>query len=284
MSTINLTLEQANTLLAQIGVAAVVVADAEQATPDANIEELAGTVIKGDPAQGFTQEDVDKKIAAAIGRSHGALRSAFSSQFGIKNSELENLEAKEMAAKIREYFDSRYSAKNTELAGQVEELTRQLNAKDEEFTTKFTEQEKSWETKISERDVVDNIVKVFGSIPKRGGDARVQAEMALGKWRSKYDVRFNETTKEVEFFVKGTDEIVMDGKNPVKADKLGKEFFTEIGLDVSDTSHVNPKDVIENNGSGSGNGFQPQGMGVPSGRNVDPKFAALEAELAKGGA
>lgn len=277
MSTTNLTLEQANNLLAQIGVAAVVVANPAEATPDANIDDLATSVTKSEPAEGFTEEDVRKAEKKAEAKLFGTFRSAIGSTFGIKTNELEGLEAKDLAAKVKDVTNSRYQAQNTELAGQVEDLTRQLNGKDEEFTTKYAEQDRNWEQRISERDVLDYTVGVFDNIPKRGGNSRTQAKTALNQWRSSYDVRYDEASKEVRFYVKGTDDLVMDGKNPIKADKLGKDFFTEMGLDVSDTSHVDPRTVMGQQGSGGFNN-QGNGMGVPQ-ANENDNFSGLMADI-----
>jgi len=279
MNTTNLTLEQANTLLSKLGLTVEVVADAEQATPDADIEAIS-LEFKKPIETGITKEDVSRKVAEAAGRIHGEYRSAFGSAFGLVTNDLKDLEVKELAAKVKETNSSRYSAKEVELSGQIEELSRQINAKDEEWQNKYNELDTMHTKKYQERNVIDGFSSVLSKIPKKGDTAR-QAAILKAELEGKYDVRFNEDTKQNEFFVKGTNDLVMDGNNPLSTDKVAKEFVTSMGWEVTDTSNIPPAAVPA---SGQGADFKAGviGMGVPQAKVAENNpFAGLINDLSQ---
>ena len=112
MNTTNLTLEQANTLLSKLGLTVEVVADAEQATPDADIDAIS-LEFKKPVETGITKEDVSRKVAEAAGRIHGEYRSAFGSAFGLVTNDLKDLEVKELDILINRDYKIKFKTQES---------------------------------------------------------------------------------------------------------------------------------------------------------------------------
>lgn len=284
MKQLKLTLDQAKQLLKELGATVDVVDSEDAADKDLNFEDVAKELIPEPQTTGLSEDDVKRKVSAETGKLFGTFRSAFANAFGVKTSELDGLEAKEMAEKIKTGVSSRFTQTEAELRQQLEEVTNQLNSKEEEYTNKYATLESEWQGKFQERDIEDALVKTFNNIPRKGGDVSKQARLAFSEWRSRYDIKPNPINRELDFYEKGTDTLAMDGKNPVKAEALAKQFVTDLGLDVTNTSHIPPVDVQNNGGNGDGyrSGVQTQRSGVPANdRPVSDNFKKLVAEIAE---
>src|SRR5690606_15259200 len=279
-------LEQAQQLLEKLGIQDVTLVTNEgEQTDEINIDEIASAAIeKVAPKGEISDEEKQQIIAAAVGRVHGEYRSAFANAIGMKTKELEELklDSKGLAAKVRETIDSRYSAKQEELGRQVEELTKQLNSKESELDEKISEIEKSWQSRFQERDTKDYLQGILGKIPKSGNTSK-QTNLFLKDLQEQYDVRYDPTTKEARLYIKNSDDLVMDGKNPLSLEKIAQDWVKEMGFAVNDTSNVPPAQV-NNDGAGANFAAGVQNVGKAMGvaeqpANIDPAIAGLRAEI-----
>lgn len=280
MKKVKLTLDQWKQLSNKLGLDVDVV---DEAQSDVDVEVISGEVLSElTPDPIIDEETIAKRVKAENGKLFGTIRSALGSTFGVKTSDLEGLEPKEIAEKIKETYATRYTHTEKELREQLEDVTNQLNAKEEEYNTKYTSLENEWKTKFQERDVKEGLIKVFNNIPRKGGDVMKQAQLALSEWKSRYDIKINPLNGQIDIYEKGTETLAMDGKNPLKVDALAKQFVTDLGLDVSDTSHINPEDVKKTGGNGES--FDKgvfKGSGVPANNvAIASNFASLVADVA----
>lgn len=260
MSTINLTKESAIELLAKLGADVALVDNPEEATQDVNFDEIVSNLIPS--SDGISAEEKSKIESALAGRMHNEYRGAIASAVGISRKDLEGLDPKDLGAKIKETFTSRYVSQNQDLASQVEDLTRQLNAKESEFEEKKNSLERDWQTRFQERDTLENVSSILSKIPKNG-DTTKQSKAFLNELKNTYDVRFDATSGKAMLYVKNTDDLVMDGKNPMDIGKLANDWVKDMGFAVTDTSNVPPAQANQGQGANFNIGAMNQpAMGV----------------------
>lgn len=254
MST-KLSIEQANELLTKIGVEIAVVADAEQADTNANIETLA-TGIFAD-VNDKMKADVEYEVKQAAkseeaGKQLGSLRRVLIRHFGVKADDIADLSMDEMVKLGKERLTENTTGAQTDFQTRYETMVN-------EYEDKLAKKDSEWQGKLEETNgrftskmMEERLQSLINELPRKDGVDPVRlAKMALREMKDEYSIKFNEDDKSIAFFEKTNPEkLVFDGKNPVTDKYFAKKFLEGIGGLATDTRHIPPSTV--NNGGATG--------------------------------
>lgn len=236
-----ISLEQAKKLLKELVPGVEVVEDDKQADKDVDVSAIIDETREAiqadasiDPA---TLEDAGKK---ATGQLLGTLRSQMAKTFGGSQrdyigSDEKPLTIQEMVALAKTKFDERTGAQakdwETERSALIEEHEAALLATKTEYETQVNTER----NKYIERDISAATLSMLEKIPRKGGDLADDADTVLYKARQQYDIKFDETKKELQFFVKGENKPAS-----VKPADFAKQFYEKTGRLATDTRHIEP--------------------------------------------
>lgn len=259
MST-KLSIEQANEFLSKIGVEIAVVADAEQADTNANIETLATGVFADVEEKMKAEVEFDVKEAArneALGKMLGSMRRSVSRHYGIKSDELENLTMDDIVKYSKEKITENTTGAQTDYQKRHEEMVadyeERLSKKDGEWQAKLDETNGRYTTKMME----ERLVSLINEIPRKDGVDPIRlAKMALREMKDDFSLKFNEEEKSIGFFDKSNPEkLVFDGKNPITDKYFAKKFVESMGGLATDTRHIPPSTVNKGGAAGAQSGI-----------------------------
>ena len=254
MST-NLTIEQANDLLQKIGVEVAVVAEAEQADKNADLENIAKGVFN--EMETKIKHDVEYDIreearSAEAGKHLNSLRTLFKREFGIDEKEMKDLPQQEIVklAKAKIGFDKNKQSADKEeaesdLLKRYNELMEEKNRLEEGFTGQLSAKDAEWMEKFQEKDMEERLFSLVNATARTSGDPSAQKDAIKYALKSKYHVKYNESTKEIEIYDKANPEKKMfDGKNLITDKYFVEKELKSLGVVATDMRHVNPADVM----------------------------------------
>ncbi len=240
-----LSIEQANKLLSQLTAGVTVVADEQQADANIdlegvfnNISEVVGKTIR--PA--LESEMKDSLESAFTGRYLGALRSAAQRVFNVPRRDMENLSIEQLLAKCKGALDSRYTQTDAERQTMWESTVQGYEEQLEQLKQDYEQQLKTEQAKYMERDIAARCISIVDKMPRKGGDLQEQAEMLRYKMQKTYEVRYNEETKQLEFYKEGKP-AVTESNEPVSDEDFARNWAERAGILVRDTRHISPAEV-----------------------------------------
>lgn len=240
-----ISLEQANELLKKYLDVEVVEGDGDK---DVDIDALGETIttnVTEDVRPTIEAELKDTLHQSATGRAAGATSSALARVFGLKKKDLEGLDVEAAAKKVKEYVDANNTNSGADWQKEKEELLREHEEEIEKLTETHTATVKDWETKYTERDIQAAALAVTTKIPRKQGDVSEHADIALYRAKQKYDVRYNEKTKSLDLFEKGTETPAKENNKAIKYEDFARNFYDTVGIIEKDTRNVKPSDVKE---------------------------------------
>lgn len=237
--------KQASELLKRLGVDAEVVADEKEADRSLHIEAIASEItheIKEAIRPDIESETLKSRLPAETGKLLGTLRSAAARLFGGTNKEYEDLDIKGILELGKRKYEDRTGREKTAWEQEREQLiadhelalNNAVADKDKEIT--------NWKTRYSDRDINENLVRITEKIPRIKGDVTAHADMLRYKLSQKYDLKYNEDTRALEFYTKDGKRARLNNKDLV-AEDVAKEAFTSLGLLVTDMRGTKPADV-----------------------------------------
>jgi hypothetical protein len=231
-----ISLTQANELLATLGVAAKVVEGDGDTAFDA--AEATNTIYQNIPA------DVKKVIqeeanSAATGKTLGSLRSIIAQKFGMTKAELEDKDLKGIADALKEHtaknsenkdFEARLAAIQEDADNRVAEVENEWKAKATQLESDLTLANQ----KYADRDI-DAFYRTFVTKhPRTGGDENLQASsLRYQMERNGYTAKL--TDKGVELW-KG-DKLI------TKPEEALKPIMDGLMPPATSTAHLKPSDV-----------------------------------------
>jgi hypothetical protein len=248
MST-KLTLEAANDLFKKIGVEVAVVAEAEQADANPDLENIAKGVFS--EMETKIRHDVEFEIKdearkEEAGKQLGSLRTIIKRQFGLDEKEIKELSMQDMIKLAHGKFSANKSDADNDLAKRLEEAQRERAELEETYEAKLNAKDEEWKEKFQDKDIEERLFSLVNGAARSGGDAVAQKNAIKNALKSNYHLRLNEATKEIEIFDKQNPERkAFDNKNVITDKYFVEKQLRDLGVLATDTRHIIPKDVIE---------------------------------------
>lgn len=248
MST-KLTLEAANDLFKKIGVEVAVVAEAEQADANPDLENIAKGVFN--EMETKMRHDVELEVKEEArkeeaGKQLGSLRTIIKRQFGLDEKEIKELSMSDMVKLAHGKFTANKSDADNDLAKRLEEAQRERQELEDGFEAKLSAKDAEWLEKFQDKDMEERLFALVNGTPRTGGDVVAQKNAIKNALKSNYTLRLNDTTKEIEIFDKTNPERkAFDGKNVITDKYFVEKQLKELGVIATDTRHVKPADVLD---------------------------------------
>lgn len=248
MST-KLTLEAANDLFKKIGVEVAVVAEAEQADANPDLENIAKGVFS--EMETKIRHDVEFEIKdearkEEAGKQLGSLRTIIKRQFGLDEKEIKELSMQDMIKLAHGKFSANKSDADNDLAKRLEEAQRERAELEETYEAKLNAKDEEWKEKFQDKDIEERLFSLVNGAARSGGDAVAQKNAIKNALKSNYHLRLNEATKEIEIFDKQNPERkAFDNKNVITDKYFVEKQLRDLGVLATDTRHVIPKDVMD---------------------------------------
>lgn len=240
-----LSIEQASKLLNALLGDAAVVEDEHEADTDLSEEELL-TTINGNLSKTLRpaiEEQLKPTLEAGFtGRYLGALRSAAQRVFNVPKRELEDMSIEQVLTKCKGAFETRASQGEDERQLSLEAAIHEYETQIEQLKAAHETQLKEAHEKYIQRDIAARCISIIEKLPRKGGDLNEQADMLRYKMNATYEVRYNEQTKQLEFYKEGKP-ATADDNTPVTDENFARNWAEKAGILVSDTRHVTPADV-----------------------------------------
>lgn len=238
--------KQAKDLLKKLGVGVTeVVEDEKDADKDFKLEDVIAEVteaIKDTVRPDIEDEVIKAKLPAETGKLLGTLRSAAQRMFGGTNKDYENLDIKQILELGKTKYDEGAGKAKTDWEKERDQL---IAAHEAALTAAVTEKDTelgSWKTKYADRDINEQLIKITEKIPRIKGDITAHADMLRYKLSQKYDLKYNEEAKTLEFYTKDGKKARVNNKDVI-ADEAAKQEFTDMGILVTDMRGTKPGDV-----------------------------------------
>lgn len=203
-----------------------------------NIGHVVGKAIRP-----LLEEEVKAGTDAAFtARYLGALRSAAHRVFNIPRRELEELSVEQLLSKCKGVQDSRYTQTEAERQTGLEATIREYEMQLEQLKSTHDGQIQEERTKYMQRDIAARCISIIEKMPRKGGDLQEQADMLRYKMQKVYEVRYNEDTRQLEFFKEGKPAMT-ETNQPVTDEEFARNWAERAGILVRDTRHIPPADV-----------------------------------------
>lgn len=241
-----ISLEQASELLKQY--VDVEVVESDKADKDVDIESIKETLTTSivDNARGDIEAELRDTVHQSItGKVAGSTSSALAREFGMKKKDLEGLSVEAAAKKVKDYIDAQKASDGGSWQEEREALIREHEEEMEKLNTTHTAAIGEWQNKFSERDIQAAASALTAKLPRKKGDLNEHSDILLYKVRQKYDVRYNEKTKSLDLYEKGTENIAKENGKAVKAEDYARSVFDAVGIIETDTRNIKPADVKE---------------------------------------
>ncbi len=240
-----LSIEQANKLLSGL---LENVAVAENETEADNTADIAQLLVKvqesfSSSLRPALEEQLKASLEAAqTGKSLGILRSTAQRVFNIPRRDLENMSFEQILAKCKASVDSQYNQTEEVRQTTLETTVQGYEAQIEQLRAAHEQQLNEERTKYRQRDIAARCVSIIEKLPRKGGDLQELADMLHYKMQASYEVRYNETTKRLEFYTEGKPATSTDNQ-PVSDEDFARMWADKAGILVHDTRHVSPAEV-----------------------------------------
>ncbi len=241
-----LSIEQANKLLSQVSAGVIVVADDTLADKEADLNLVLADITEAaaKETQPLLEAELkDKYEASFVGRYLGALRSAAQRVFNIPRKDMDEMNLEQVLAKCKSVVDSRYTQSDTERQTIWERTVQDYEDQIEEMKTNYEQQLNEERAKYTERDIAARCISIVEKMPRKGGDLQEQADLLRYKMQKVYEVRYNEDTKQLEFYKDGQ-QAVNEKDEPVNDEDFARSWAERTGILVKDTRHISPADVL----------------------------------------
>lgn len=268
-----LSIEQANKLLSQLTAGVTVVEDEQQADKAADIEAVLDNInsVVGKTIKPALEEEAKAGLESAFtARYLGALRSAAHRVFNIPRREMENMSLEQLLSKCKGTMDSRYNQTDAERQTALETTIQDYEMQIEQLKQVHTNELEQERARYTERDITSRCMSIVEQLPRKSGDLQEQAEMLRYKMQKVYEVRYNEDTKQLEFYNDGQP-AVNENNEPVTDEDFARTWAERAGILARDTRHISPAEVQAGQ-QGAYTGILPQGDEAARG-NID----AIEA-------
>lgn len=286
---IKLTLAEALSLLAKVGVQAVEIVDKAEdsdfvTTKDSDKPVNNDTLLMAVDASReaiiapkVIQAKTGEIHASVTGRINGALRSQLSQKTGIPTADLKDLDSTEAIGKAYDYMMSK-------VGGDKETLIAERDSLMQAHSKALKDNDTKWEGKVNEvtgkltnKEIIAKLVKDHNEAKGLPITANRAALAATFKnyLDGKAIVKYNEAKDEIELYDKANPDLRLY-TNESKTTYLQpsddiKSYYTNLGIWNEDNRGVKPADVMQQS---------PNGVYVPksdaSGKVTDP-YEALNA-------
>lgn len=240
-----LSIEQANKLLSQLTAGVTVVADEQSADAQTDIDAIVSNineVVSKTIRPSLAEETKAASESAFTAKYLGALRSAAHRVFSIPRKEMEDMSIEQLLSKCKGVLDSRYTQTDAERQTLWETTIQDYERQIEDLKAQHEEQLKEEGAKYVQRDIASRCLSIVQQLPRKGGDAEEQAEMLKYKMQKLYDVRYNEETKQLEFYTEGKPALA-ENNEPLKDEEFARNWAQRTGILVHDTRHLSPAEV-----------------------------------------
>jgi hypothetical protein len=239
-----LSIEQAGKLLnALLGDAAVV--ENEHDADDVQTDELLAAINESvsKTLRPSLEEQLKPSLEAAFtGRHLGALRSAAQRVFNVPKRELEDMTIEQLLVKCKGAVETRATQTEDQKLLELEATIHGYESQIEQLKTVHETQLREANEKYVQRDIAARCISIIEKLPRKGGDLNEQADMLRYKMNATYEVRYNEATKQLEFYKEGKP-ATGEGNTPVTDEDFARHWAEKAGILVSDTRHITPADV-----------------------------------------
>ncbi|MEZ5016985.1 MAG: hypothetical protein R2800_08020 [Flavipsychrobacter sp.] len=237
-----LSIEQANKLLSALVSDVAVVANDAEADADVNLDQVATQLT--DKVSAALRSTIEEEAKADfeqnfIGRYSGALRSAAQRVFNVHKRELEDMNFEELLTKCKTAIEDNFTAADTERVAQMETTISEYEAQLDQIKSNYETQLAQERGKYTQQAIADRCLNMIQQLPRKGGDLQEQAEMLRDRMQKVYEVRYNETTKQLEFYKEGAPAI-SDNNEPVTDEGFARTWAERAGILVHDTRHLSP--------------------------------------------
>lgn len=227
----NISITQANALLAALQVGAAVVADEQQAD-DANAD--IATLAQSTVAQLAQQPAVKEQHEAAFtGRHMGALRAAAHRVFGLPRRTLDDLSIEQLLTTCKDNSAAQQDIATLQ-AQHEQTLATQKNTYEQQLT--------DLQQKTTQKEVAARCRALLAAMPRKGGDIAEQAEMLQYRMSASYQLRYNEATQQIELLHNGEPALTATS-TPVADEDFARQWAARAGILLHDTRHIAPADV-----------------------------------------
>lgn len=269
-----LTLGQLIEIAQSAGVPHVEVVDEKDAdkeyTLEANlslIDASRGAILK--PAY---KQELESGLAASItGAKTGNLISALIKEFGIERKELEaitknpDFKTADLLAKAKELSSAKYSQDTEGLRNELTNATTTHQQALEAIKSDYEGRLSSANQKYIDRDIESTILEVLKDAPLPEKSNRLSlAKQLKAHLNENAHIHYDEVTKAISLRDKANKELPLltTAKTEIKILDKAKEFFTDLGVWQTNTTSINPSDVM--------NRMQTQGLQNINTGNIRP--------------
>lgn len=252
----NISIEQANKLLAALAGNVAVVADEQQADANVDTEALLASINENITTNlRPTLEEQMKPLIEGnyLGRFTGTMRAAMYRIFNIPRKELESLNIEQMVTKCKQMVDAQIAQNETERQQAAETAINGYEAQLQQIKDNYEAMLSAERNKQVQRDITARCMSLLERLPRKGGDIAEQAEMLHYKMQSAYDIRYNEAEKKLEFY-KEDKPVFTDNNQPMSDESFARMWAEKAGILVNDTRHISPADVKAGHSGGYGSG------------------------------
>lgn len=240
-----LSIEQANKLLSQLTAGVAVVANDAEADKNADLEQVFNNIseVVGKTIRPALEEEMKGPLESSFtGRYLGALRSAAQRVFNIPRREMEDMSIEQVLAKCKTALDGRYTQTDAERQTvwetTIQEYEQQIEQVKAEYETKLGEER----DKYVQRDITSRCISLLEKLPRKGGDLQEQADMMRYKMQKVFEVRYNEDTKQLEFYKEGK-QAIDENDQQLNDEDFARSWAERAGILVHDTRHISPAGV-----------------------------------------
>lgn len=253
----NISIEQANKLLAALAADAVVVADEQSADEGTDTDALLATIHDNlSTTLRPTLEEQMKPVIESnyLGRFTGTLRSALNRAFGFTNKELERMTIEQMVNKCKQVIDGYVSQTEAQRQTAIETAISGYEAQLQQMKDNYEAMLAAAHNKQRERDITTRCMTMLEKLPRKGGDITEQAEMLRNKMQAAYEVQYNEADKTLALY-KEDKPVLADNNQPLTDENFARMWAEKAGILVNDTRHISPADVKAGHSGGYGKGI-----------------------------
>ncbi len=253
----NISIEQANKLLAALAGDVAVVADEQSADAGTDTDALLATI--HDNLSTTLRPTLEEQLKPVIesnylGRFNGTLRSALNRAFGFTNKELERMTIEQMVNKCKQVVDGYMSQTEAERQTAMETAISGYEAQLQQVKDNYEAMLMAERNKQTERDITTRCIAMLEKLPRKGGDITEQAEMLRHKMQAAYHVQFNEADKTLALY-KEDKPVLADNNQPLTDENFARMWAEKAGILVNDTRHISPADVKAGHSGGYASGI-----------------------------
>lgn len=269
-----LSIEQANKLLSQLTAGVAVVENEQQADKSPDLEAVFNNIsqVVSKAVRPALEEEMKAGADAAFtARYLGTLRSAAHRVFNIPRRELDELSVEQILSKCKGVHETRLNQTGAEIQTSLEATMRdyeqQIETLKQQHETALTQER----DKYLQRDITARCLSIIERLPRKGGDLQEQADMLRYKMQKVYEVRYNEDTKQLEFYKEGK-QALWDNNEPVNDEEFARTWAEKAGILVRDTRHLSPA-AVQAGQTGGYTGGIPLNTEQPGGMNAIEAWA-----------